>query len=49
MIAQEEEVAFDNLTLSIQDSDKDDEMSAWIERLGTICCGIDDIINDLRG
>lgn len=48
-VAQEEEEAFNNLPPSIQDSDKGDEMSEWIERLGTACCGIDEIINDLRG
>lgn len=47
-VAQEEEEAFNNLPPSIQDSDKGDEMSEWIERLGTACCGIDEIINDLR-
>ena len=31
-VAQEEEEAFDNLPTSIQDSDKGDEMSEWIER-----------------
>lgn len=40
-VAQEEEEAFDNLPPSLQDSE-------WIDKLSTACCGIDEIINDLR-
>lgn len=47
-VRDDEQSAFDNLPEGLQNSERGEDMEDWIERLDTACCGIDEIINDLR-
>ena len=47
-VSSAESEAYDNLPEGLQNSGRGEDMEEWIERLDTVCYGIDEIINDLR-